>query len=206
VDELEIDILTFNEHKIIFQHKDNRRTGLGKLFHGGETMTRSVGGNIKHPFAKQFGHRMEGGTGIVSCGELESFVRADLSGMDTRGLARWSYMTFSDQDGHLTTVIVGYNPCRTTASHTSSSYQLHKAYFTMAEKDMTCPCRRFEADLIAILRLWCSEGRRIIVGLDMNDHVYHSCLGRALVESDDLNLQETILTQTGQGLMATNFC
>lgn len=114
-------------------------------------------------------------------------------------------MTFTGRDGHLTTVIVGYNPCRTTASHTSSSYQLHKAYFTMAEKDMTCPHRRFEADLIALLRLWCSEGRHIIVCLDMSHHVYHSRLGRALVESDDLNLQETILTQTGQGLTSTYF-
>lgn len=66
MDELEVDILTFNEHKINFQHKDNRHTGLGKLFHGSETMAWSVGGNIKHLFVKQFGCRMEGGTGIVS--------------------------------------------------------------------------------------------------------------------------------------------
>ncbi|KAL7521203.1 LOW QUALITY PROTEIN: hypothetical protein ACHAWX_005897 [Stephanocyclus meneghinianus] len=56
------------------------------------------------------GKRMEGGTGMVAYGKLASLLRPDLSGMDGTGLARWSYMTFSGKEGHLTTVVVGYNP------------------------------------------------------------------------------------------------
>jgi hypothetical protein len=122
IEEMEIDMFAFNEHKINFTHKEHRRTGLGKLFHGGETLTRAVGGNFKHPIAQSLGKRMEGGTGIVAYGQLASMMRTDLSGMDSTGLARWSFMTFSGKEGHLTTVLVGYNPCKTPNSHSQSSY------------------------------------------------------------------------------------
>lgn len=149
---------------------------------------------------------MKGGTGIVSYGDLASFVCSDVSGMDTTGLARWSYMMFFGWEGHVTMVLVSYNPSPTAALHTSSSYHLQKAYFTMAEKDMTCPRRCFKMDLITIIKQWHSDGHHIIVCLDMNDHVYHTRLGHALVDSDDLDLRETILSHSGQHLTATYFC
>jgi hypothetical protein len=87
---------------------------------------------------------MEGGMGIVAYGTLASLVRSDLLGMDSAGLERWTFMTLSRCEGYLITVLVGYNPCRTSTVHSSSSYQLQQAYFTMAEKDTTCPRRRFQ--------------------------------------------------------------
>jgi hypothetical protein len=36
IDEMEIDVFAFNEHKMNFMHRNNRRTGLGKLFHSGK--------------------------------------------------------------------------------------------------------------------------------------------------------------------------
>ena len=101
IDDMEIDLFAFNEHKINFHHRDNKRCGLGNLFNGGESLTKGVGGHIKHPVAKTLGRRMEGGTGLVAYGELASLLRPDLSGMDTTGLARWSFMTFSGKEGHL---------------------------------------------------------------------------------------------------------
>lgn len=88
IDEMEVDVFAFNEHKINFKHRDNRKAGLGTILNGGETLTRAVGGNFKHPIAKTLGKRMEGGTGMVACGELASLLRAELSGMDSTGLAR----------------------------------------------------------------------------------------------------------------------
>jgi hypothetical protein len=205
IDDLEVDLFAFNEHKINFKHKVNRRQGLGKLLDGGETLTRAVGGNISHPFSSSLGKCMEGGTGIVAYGELASLLRTDLSGMDSTGLARWSYMTFSGREGHMTSVIVGYNPCKTGTTCTHSTYQLHRAYLTIAKKDQTCPRRRFEQDLLQLLTKWRQEGRRLVVCLDANDHVYRSRLGRALISTPDLDLSETMLSHTGNELSATYF-
>jgi hypothetical protein len=134
IDHLEVDLFAFNEHKINGLHKDNKRSALGRLFNGGEVLSRTIGGNFKHPIAKSMGRRMEGGTGMVAYGELASLLRSELSGMDGTGLARWSYMTFSGKEGHLTTVVVGYNPCKSPKAYGQSSYQLQRAYFTMAKK------------------------------------------------------------------------
>ena len=41
VDELEVDLLAINEHKMRLGHKLNRN-GLSQMFNGGETVTRSV--------------------------------------------------------------------------------------------------------------------------------------------------------------------
>ena len=205
IDDLEVDIFAFNEHKINFAHKENKRTGLSKLFNGGETLTRATGGNFSHPIAKTLGRRMEGGTGMVAYGELASLFCPELSGLDSTGLGRWSYMTFSGKEGHITTVIVGYNPCKTSPSQTSTSYQLQRAYWSVVKKDRTCPRTKFKEDLLTQLSTWRQEGRRLILCLDANDHVYTGSLGRALVEHPDLDLQESILTSTGTHLTATHF-
>ena len=205
IDDMEIDVFAYNEHKINFAHKENRRSGLSKLFNGGETLTQSTGGNFSHPVAKTLGKRMEGGTGMTAYGELASLYRPELSGMDSAGLARWSYMTFSGKEGHVTTIIVGYNPCRTSPSQTSPSYQLQRAYWTVAKRDHTCPRAKFKEDLISLLVAWRLEGRRLILCLDANDNVYTGSLGRALTSHPDLDLSEAILSYTGTHLTATHF-
>ena len=116
---------------------------------------------------------------MVAYGELASLLRTDLSGMDGTGLARWSYMTFSGKEGHLTTVVVGYNPCKSSKASGQSSYQLQRAYYTMAKKDTTCPRKKFEANLVSLLTTWRHAGRRLIVCLDTNDHVYMGNLAKA---------------------------
>ena len=205
LDDMEVDLFAFNEHKINFAHRDNKKNGLAKLFNGGETLTRAVGGNLKHPVAKTLGRKMEGGTGMIAYGELASVLRMDLSGMDCTGLARWSYMTFSGRDQHITTVLVGYNPCRTTPGKHSTSYQLQRAYWTMSAQETTCPRKKFTEDLMSLLIKWRQEGRRLIICLDANDNVYNGPLGKALVSHPDLDLKETMLHQTGSHLTATHF-
>ena len=142
---------------------------------------------------------------MVAYGKLASLLRPDLSGMDGTGLARWSYMTFSGKEGHLTTVVVGYNPCKSLTASGQSSYQLQRAYFTMAKKDTTCPRKKFEADLVSLLTTWRQAGRRLIVCLDANDHVYTGHLAKALTRSPHLDLFEATLATTGTQLTATYF-
>ena len=114
-------------------------------------------------------------------------------------------MTFSGKEGHLTTILVGYNPCKTTTSHNQSSYQLQRSYFTLAKRNTTCPRRQFQQDLIELLTQWRLEGRRLIICLDANDHVYTGKLGKALVSTPNLDLREATESSTGIKLTATYF-
>ena len=75
----------------------------------------------------------------------------------------------------------------------------------MVKNDTTCPRHRFRDDLINLLVSWREEGRRLILCLDANDHVYTSSLGRALVTHPDLDLHEATLASTGSPLTATHF-
>ena len=80
IGDLEVDIFALNEHKINFLHKDNRRQGLGKLFHGGERLSRAIGGNIKHPVASTLGRHVEGGTGMIAYGTIASSFKQTYPG------------------------------------------------------------------------------------------------------------------------------
>ena len=74
IDEMEVDLFAFNEHKINFLHRDNRHNGLGLLFIGGETITGAIDGNVKHPITKRLGCHVERGMGMVAYGELASLM------------------------------------------------------------------------------------------------------------------------------------
>jgi hypothetical protein len=76
-------------------------------------------------------------------------------------------MTFTGKEGNTTSIIVGYNPCRTSPSQLSTSYQLQRAYWTMVKKDTSCPRLKFKEDLIRLLTSWREEGRRLILCLDV---------------------------------------
>ena len=67
VDELEVDLLAINEHKMRIGHKLNRN-GLSQMFNGGETEIRSVIGGNTH---KKGGSKVQqGGTGMLLYGGL----------------------------------------------------------------------------------------------------------------------------------------
>lgn len=62
---------------------------------GSVSLTKAIGSSNRHFGASSLECWIEGGTGLVSYGELASLIRQDLSGLASTGLARWSYMTFS---------------------------------------------------------------------------------------------------------------
>lgn len=133
-------------------------------------------------------------------------MKGDLSGMDATGLARWSYMTFVGKEGFVTTIMVGYNPCSNKhnkdARHTV--YLQHSSYFTVTEKDTTCPWTCFREHLVQLLSSWKEEGQRLIVCLDANDDIYRSVLGKALTDAHGLDMVEVVGHKTGSKLPATH--
>jgi hypothetical protein len=55
IDEMEIDVYEFKEHKINTLHPENHYAGFRMLFNGGETLTWVIGGNNNHLGANLLG-------------------------------------------------------------------------------------------------------------------------------------------------------
>jgi hypothetical protein len=94
----------------------------------------TMGGKISHPVMQNFGCCPEGGTEMVAYSKLASLHFPELSDMDYTGQTCWIYTMFSGCHGHLTTVLIGCNRCRSQTSHVSSSYKLHQAYLMAAKR------------------------------------------------------------------------
>ena len=80
-----------------------------------------------------------------------------------------------------------------------------RRYFITQEKDRTCPRKRFRNDLIKQLILWRKQGDRLIVCMDVNEEIYLKSIGKALVETNDLDMIEAVGNFTGRKIGATFF-
>ena len=67
IDDLEADVVAYNEHKINFSHKLNRN-GMSQMFNGGECEVRSVAVHSMHK--KGDSRLQEGGTSMLLFGAL----------------------------------------------------------------------------------------------------------------------------------------
>ena len=114
-------------------------------------------------------------------------------------------MVLQGEHGIKTRFICGYNPCPSGKKAKKSSYQQHRRYFIRKEKDRTCPRTRFRQDLIKQLVKWREEGDRLVVCLDTNGDIYRKKLGKALVETKELDMVEVVGNLTGQKVGATFF-
>lgn len=96
LDNLEADVLVFNEHRNKLKHRANRRHGLNQLFLRGESMVRGIWSSNRHKTENKYLDKMsmEGGTVMVAFREMASLRNIDQSGTDKTGLARWTVMEF----------------------------------------------------------------------------------------------------------------
>ena len=86
IDELAVDVVAYNEHRLNLQHKDNKN-GFKELFKGGETEIRVV---VAHNAHENVGRTQEGGTALIAYGDLVEYFDPDNSGKDETGLGRWT--------------------------------------------------------------------------------------------------------------------
>lgn len=56
-----------------------------------------------------------------------------------------------------------------------------------------------------LLWLWKEAGDRIIVCLDINEHIYKKTIGKTLTDTDGIALKEVIGAFTGESIGATHF-
>ena len=203
IDELEADVVCYNEHRLNLCHKDNKN-GFAKMFNGGEMEVRAVAAHNTHNI-KEAGRVQEGGTAMLLYGQLIEQYDVEASGRDSLGLGRWVVMVFRGANGLTTRVVCGYNPCMNKNEVSKTSYQQHRRYYLLEEKDDTCPRTRFRVDLLQQLEEWREQGDRLIVCLDANEDVYKKSIGKALTDRDGLNMSEVVGEFTGKQLGATYF-
>ncbi len=115
-------------------------------------------------------------------------------------------MKFTGEDGIVTYVLCGYNPCANNKVESNTSYQQHRRFYINTQAHDTCPRKRFKSDLVKLLTKWRTEERvRIIVCMDANQNVYTKEIGRVLTDVDSLGMVETVGEYTGKTLGATYF-
>ena len=84
INDLESDIVVFNEHKLNLRHKDNKN-GFSQMFNGGECKIRSVAANNVH---KNVGRVQQGGTSLLIYGPMIENYDFENLGKDETELGR----------------------------------------------------------------------------------------------------------------------
>lgn len=203
IDDLEADLVAYNEHRLNMMHKENRN-GFSQMFKGGEADIRSVSAHNVHE-GRQVGRTQEGGTAMLLYGSLIEQYNHEESGRDPSGLGRWVVMTLQGSNGIRTRIVCGYNPCYNNKPNSRTVYQQHRRHFILREKDDTCPRKRFRQDLVAQLEKWREEGDRLIVCMDANENIYKKSIGKTLTKINGLGMREVVGDFTGQQIGATFF-
>ena len=86
IDDLQADLVCYNEHRQNLQHKANRN-GFRQMFNGGETELWAIASHNVHESVGKF---QEGGTAVLSYGNLIQQFDPEGSVRNNLGLGRWS--------------------------------------------------------------------------------------------------------------------
>jgi exonuclease III len=175
IDDMEADIVCYNEHRLNLMHKDNKN-GFSQMFNGGDAEIRSVAAHNTHE-GRAVGKVQEGGTAMLLFGGTIDQYDYEASGKDETGLGRWVSMVLVGENGMVTRIVTCYNPCYNKTQGSRTSYQQQRRYFLTVEKDDTCPRKRFIDDLSKQLEKWQEAGERLIVCMDANEHIYKKKIG-----------------------------
>ncbi len=173
IDDLQADIVCYNEHQQNLRHKSNRN-GFWQMFNSGKTELRAI---ASHKRNEDMGKFHKGGTAMMVHGNLIQQFDPEGSRRDYLCLGRWTYMKFSGNDNIITRVICGYSPCANKKKDSGTVYQQHCRHLINKLNDDTCPRLRFREDLLRKMKQWCRKGERLILCLDANENIYMGELG-----------------------------
>ena len=201
IDDLEADLVALPEHKVNCRHKHNRN-GFRQMFHGGEADIRAVAAHNVH---ENVSKHQEGGTALLAYGSIVEQYDFEHSGKDNTGLGRWVSMVFRGSEGVTTRIVCGYNPCYNTRKESRTFYQQNRRYLITKEKDTSCPRKRFRDDLVRQLAKWRDSGERLVVCMDVNEDIYAKSIGKALTDTEGLDMAEVVGEFTGKRVGATYY-
>jgi hypothetical protein len=190
-DELDMDMLLYSEHPLNLRHKENKNN-FKQMFQWEVACQAVTSHNVHHGVSRV----QEGGTGMVAFGDTTRYILK--VGKDTYGLGRWSWMLYSNNDGHHTRVIVAYSACKNNKKDSRTTYQQQRQFFITQHHVVTCPNKLFRVHLLDQLAKWLMALDRIIIFIDHNKHTYNGPLGQALANTSGLALQKVVLQHTGK--------
>ncbi len=113
-------------------------------------------------------HHQPGGTATFSCMKLVRYH--DQKGDNFRGLGHWCSTAFNADPSHRTCIISAYNVGRHAPRGNSTIYQQQLRYIQNHGLDST-PLRFFTIDFVAQVQVWQCQGDRLLVFMDMNEHI-----------------------------------
>ena len=142
-----------------------------------------------HNCHASYGKNQRKGTCTLSLNQVTS--RSTLSGVDSTGLGRWSWIQYSGKGGLRTRVISAYRPCRSTSEiGLTTVWDQHSRFF----RDIgitTNPRERFDSDLRALLQEWIDNNIRIVLCLDANENVLDGPFNTMINSVGLLNVHST---------------
>jgi hypothetical protein len=101
-------------------------------------------------------------------------------GDDFRGLGRWCSTLFYSDPSHRTRVVAAYNVGRQSPKGLKTIYQQQLRHIQTHGLNTT-PARLFLTDFVAQLQVWQRQGDRILIFIDMNEHILRGTLARHLL-------------------------
>ena len=187
----EVDILGLQETCVNWRRFKPSNTIASILRRRTESIRSTHSFNIHE--TKNIGNIQRGGTATVATDMISSYVKG--SGSDHTGLGRWSYYLIEGEPGHKTRIVTAYSPCGSQSSGLSTNWKAQVRYIKNNQLRARDPKKLFQDDLCAALRMWRSQGERIILLMDANDNVHDGKLTRRLAE-EGLDLTEAVHAQT----------
>jgi len=122
-------------------------------------------------------HHQPGGTATIACKELVRYVKN--KGDDFRGLGRWcSTLMYADKN-HRFRIVLAYNVGRQAPRGDSTIFQQQLRYIQNHHLSTT-PRRLFMIDFLAMLQAWRQQGDRLLIFMDMNEHILNGPLARRM--------------------------
>jgi hypothetical protein len=133
-EDLDIDCLLYCKHRLSLCHKSNVND-FKQMFQREIACTAVATHNI-HKW-QQAGRVQEGRTGAICSGDATGYIRK--VGKDEEGLGRWSWILLRGSDGHMTRLVMVYNPCKSGKANSDMLYQQQRRHFILRKQDLMCP-------------------------------------------------------------------
>lgn len=129
-----------------------------------------------------------GGTGMLFTHELLQYAKNRDN--DFRGLGRWSSWVLQSNPNHRTRVVVAYCPGKksTNLGLTTVANQ-HMIYIDENNIETRSPYALFLQDICDQLREWRSNGDRLLVFIDANEHILNGQIHQAW-QDESIDLHE----------------
>ena len=121
-----------------------------------------------------------GGVAQFVLGELAQYARS--SSEDFRGLGRWNSWSIYADSSHVTRIVSAYNLAHHQSTEFGSAFQQYTRYLQNHDISNHTPRSLFHADFIGVLRRWLQDGERLLIFIDLNEHILDSRLARDLME------------------------